>query len=143
MDIKFISYGLNDSPVGLCAWIVEKFFSWSDCKGNLENVFTKDELLANVTLYWVTETIHPSIRLYYESRKTPLHFSKGDFVNVPVAIARFPLEDAFPPRIFVERGFNVQRWTDMPGGGHFAAMEQPELLAKDIKDFFMDLDRRK
>ena len=73
--------------------------------------------------------------------KAPLHFSKGDFVNVPVAIARFPFEDTFPPQKYVERSFNVQRWTEMPVGGHFATLEQPELLTKDIKDFFIDLNK--
>lgn len=134
-----LAYGLNDSPIGLCAWIIEKFYSWADCKGNIENVFTKDELLANVTLYWVTETLHSSIRLYNETRKAPLHFTKDDFVKVPVGIARFPLEDPFPPRKYIERGFNVQRWTNMPAGGHFASMEKPELLTNDIKDFFRHL----
>lgn len=137
-----LAYGLNDSPIGLCAWIIEKFYGWSDCKGNMESVFTKDELLANVTLYWVTETIHSSIRLYNESRKTPLHFTKDNFVNIPVAIARFPLEDVFPPPEYVERGFNVQKWSDMPVGGHFASMEQPELLAEDIKAFFIELSSK-
>jgi pimeloyl-ACP methyl ester carboxylesterase len=134
-----LAYALNDSPIGLCAWIIEKFHGWADCKGYIENVFTKDELLANVTLYWVTETIHSSIRLYNESRKVPLHFTKDDFVKVPVAIARFPLEDAFPPRKYIERGYNVQHWTEMPAGGHFASMEQPELLAEDIRAFFRTL----
>jgi pimeloyl-ACP methyl ester carboxylesterase len=134
-----LTYSLNDSPIGLYAWIIEKFYSWSDCRGNLENVFTKDELLANVTLYWLTETIHSSIRLYNETRKAPIHFTRGEFVNVPVAIARFPLETPFPPRKYVERGFNVQRWTEMPAGGHFPAMEQPELLTDDIKGFFIGL----
>ncbi len=134
-----LAYGLNDSPIGLCAWIIEKFYGWADCKGDIENVFTKDELLANVTLYWVTETIHSSIRLYNESRKVPLHFERADFVRVPVGIARFPLEDPFPPRKYVERGFNIQHWTDMPAGGHFASMEQPELLAEDIREFFRRL----
>jgi pimeloyl-ACP methyl ester carboxylesterase len=134
-----LAYGLNDSPVGLCAWIIEKFRTWSDCKENLERVFTKDELLSNVTLYWITQTVHSSFRLYHESRKTPLHFTKADFVRVPVGIARFPLEDAFPPRKYIERGYNVQHWTDMPTGGHFASMEQPELLAEDIREFFGSL----
>ena len=134
-----LAYGLNDSPIGLCAWIIEKFYGWADCRGNIENVFTKDELLANVTLYWVTETLHSSIRLYNETRKAPLHFTKDDFVKVPVAIASFPLEEPFPPREYIERGFNVQRWTNMPAGGHFASMEEPELLAEDIKDFFRPL----
>ena len=125
--------------MGLCAWIVEKFFAWSDCKGNIERVFTKDELLANITLYWVTETIHSSIRLYGESRKSPLHFTKDEFVKVPVGIARFPMEDAVPPRKYIERGYNIQHWTEMPEGGHFAASEQPKLLAGDIRKFFYAL----
>jgi len=134
-----LAYGLNDSPVGLCAWIIEKFYGWADCKGNIENVFTKDELLANVTLYWVTETIHSSIRLYNENSKVPLHFTKDDFIKVPVGISRFPLEEPFPPRKYIERGYNVQHWTEMPAGGHFAAMEQPKLLAQDIIEFFKNL----
>jgi pimeloyl-ACP methyl ester carboxylesterase len=135
-----LAFGLNHSPVGLCAWIIEKFYGWSDCKGDIESVFTRDELLANVTLYWVTQTIHSSFRLYHESRKSPLHFDKDDFVRVPVGIARLPVEDAFPPRKYIERGYNIRRWTEMPAGGHFAAMEQPELLAKDIDEFFRHLN---
>jgi pimeloyl-ACP methyl ester carboxylesterase len=130
-----LAHALNDSPVGLCAWIVEKFFEWSDCNGNVENVFTKDELLANVSLYWFTETIHSSIRLYNENSKAPLHFSKNDFINVPVGIARFHKEEPFPPRRFIERGYNITRWTEFDKGGHFAAMEQPQLLAGDIIEF--------
>ena len=130
-----LAYGLNDSPVGLCAWIVEKFYSWSECNGNIESVFTKDELLANVSLYWFTETIHSSIRIYNENSKLPLHFQKNDFINIPVGIARFHKEEPFPPRKFIERGFNIQHWADIPKGGHFAAMEQPELLAGDIIKF--------
>jgi pimeloyl-ACP methyl ester carboxylesterase len=130
-----LGYGLNDSPVGLLAWIVEKFYGWSDCNGNIETVFTKDELLGNVSLYWFTETIHSSIRLYNENSKAPLHFSKNDFIHTPVAIARFHKEDPFPARKFIERGYNIQHWTNMPVGGHFAAMEQPALLANDIIQF--------
>jgi pimeloyl-ACP methyl ester carboxylesterase len=131
-----LAYGLNDSPVGLCAWLLEKFCSWSDCKGNVENVFTKNELLANTTLYWVTGTIHSSIRLYNENIEAPLHFSKEDFVSAPVGIARFPREEPFPPRSYIERGYQVRHWSEMPAGGHFAAMEQPRLLADDIIKFF-------
>jgi pimeloyl-ACP methyl ester carboxylesterase len=130
-----LAYGLNDSPVGLCAWIVEKFMTWSDCNGKIESIFTKDELLSNITLYWVTETIHSSIRLYYENSKVPLQFSKNDFVHVPVGIARFQKEEPFPPRKYIERGYNVQHWSDFDKGGHFAAMEQPEKLADDIRAF--------
>jgi pimeloyl-ACP methyl ester carboxylesterase len=134
-----LAYGLTDSPIGLCAWIIEKFFAWSDCRGNIENVFTKDELLAHVTLYWVTETLHSSIRLYNESRKAPLHLTKADLPRVPVGVVQFRLEDPFPPRRYVERGFNVQRWTHVAAGGHFASLEKPEVLAGDIRDFFRSL----
>jgi pimeloyl-ACP methyl ester carboxylesterase len=130
------AYGLNDSPAGLAAWISEKFRNCSDCDGELYRRFTRDELLTNVTLYWMTETIYSSFRLYYESRKAPLQFGLGDFVAVPCAIAHFPKEDPFPPREWIERGYNVQRWTEMPRGGHFAAAEEPELLAEDIRAFF-------
>jgi pimeloyl-ACP methyl ester carboxylesterase len=134
-----LAYGLNDSPIGLCAWIIEKFNGWSDNKGSIENVFSKDELLANVTLYWITQTIHSSIRIYNENSKHPLIFGEKDFVEVPVAFAKFPKELPTPPRSYIEKGFNIQRWTEMSGGGHFAAMEQPKLLAKDIRDFFWEL----
>ncbi len=130
-----LAHGLNDSPIGLCAWIVEKFYSWSECNGNIESVFTKDELLANVSLYWFTETIHSSIRLYNENSKLPLHFQKNEFIKIPVGIARFHKEEPFPPRKFIERGYNILHWTDIPKGGHFAAMERPELLAGDIIKF--------
>lgn len=130
------AYGLNDSPAGLAAWILEKFRDWSDCDGDLYRRFTRDELLTNVTLYWMTETIHSSFRLYYEGRKAPLHFGESDFVRVPCAIAHFPKELLFPPREWVERGYNIQRWSEMPRGGHFAAAEEPELLAEDLRAFF-------
>jgi len=134
-----LGYALNDSPVGLCAWIVEKFYGWSDCKGNLESVFTKDELLSNISLYWFTESIHSSIRLYNENSRVPLHFLKNEFIKIPVGIARFHKEEPFPPRKFIERGYNVQHWTDIPTGGHFAAMEQPVLFANDIIQFAKNL----
>ncbi len=105
----------------------------------MEDPFTKDALLSNVTLYWLTETIHSSIRLYNEVRTAPLHFAKDDYVGVPVGIAHFPLEEPFPPRKYIERGYNVQHWTDMPAGGHFASMEKPDLLAADVIDFFRRL----
>jgi len=131
-----LAYGLNDSPVGLCSWIIEKFYSWSDCNGNIENIFTKDELLGNVTLYWITQTIHSSIRIYNENSKAPMQFNENDFVKPCVGIAKFPKEISFPPRSYIERGYNVQHWSEFSSGGHFAAMEQPTLLSKDITDFF-------
>ncbi len=129
------AYGPNDSPAALAAWILEKFHKWSDCDGDLECRFTLDELLTNVTLYWMTETIHSSFRLYFEVRRAPLQFEENDFVHVPCAIARFPKEEPFPPREWIDRGYNVQQWTDMPSGGHFAAAEEPQLLAEDIRRF--------
>ena len=131
-----LAYGLTDSPAGLCAWIVEKMFGWAQCNGYIGNVFTKDELLSNVTLYWVTETLHSSIRLYNENSKNPLIIGKNSYINIPTAIARFAYEEPFPPRKFVERGFNIQQWSEFPAGGHFPAIEKPELLAEDITSFF-------
>jgi pimeloyl-ACP methyl ester carboxylesterase len=133
------AYGLNDSPVGLCAWIIEKFNGWSDNQGNIENVFTKEELLANVTLYWITQTIHSSMRIYNENSKKPMVFAKDEAVTVPVGFAQFPKELPTPPRAYIEKSFNLQQWTTMPAGGHFAAVEQPVLLAQDIIAFFSKL----
>jgi len=134
-----LAYGLNDSPAGMAAWIVEKFRTWSDCDGQVERRFTKDELLTNVTIYWATETIHSSARLYYETRRRPLQLGPGERVTAPCGVAHFPYEIPAPPREWVERGYDIRRWTTMPRGGHFAAMEEPELLAEDIRAFFRPL----
>jgi pimeloyl-ACP methyl ester carboxylesterase len=136
-----LAYALNDSPVGLLAWIVEKFRSWSDCGGDVEKRLGRDELLANVTLYWVTGTIASSMRPYFEAREAPLRFAAGQHVPVPCGVARFPKEAPMPPREWVERAYVVTRWTEMPRGGHFAAMEEPELLAGDLREFFRPLRR--
>ena len=133
------AYALNDSPAGLAAWIFEKFREWSDCGGDLYSRFSIDELLTNVTLYWMTETISSSFRMYYDGRRAPLRFAEGEFLRSPCAIACFPKEICTPPRSWVERGYNVQRWTEMPRGGHFAAAEEPELLAADLRAFFRTL----
>jgi pimeloyl-ACP methyl ester carboxylesterase len=130
-----LSYGLTDSPVGLAAWILQIFKNFSDPSKDLEAMFAKDELLANITLYWGTRTIHSSIRLYGEVMKDPLALNEGQRIEVPVGIAHYPFPDSFPARKFVERGYNVRYWKDMPAGGHFAAMEQPELFARDIREF--------
>jgi pimeloyl-ACP methyl ester carboxylesterase len=126
------AYGLNDSPVGLLAWILEKLRSWSDCDGEVERRFSKDEILSHVTLYWLTGTIGSSMRLYAEARAVPLAFAEGERVRVPCSVARFPKEAPMPPRDWVERAYDVVRWTEMPRGGHFAAMEEPDLLAEDV-----------
>ncbi len=134
-----LSYGLNDSPAGLAAWIVEKFRTWSDCHGDVERRFTKDELLTNVTIYWVTQTIYSSFYVYYEHFHSPWSFNDGERIRVPCAVALFPQESSFPPREWAERSYNVQRWTEMPRGGHFPALEEPELLVEDIRAFFRPL----
>ena len=110
-----------------------------DCDGDVESRFSLDELLANVTLYWVTNTAASSIRLYRESKLTPLQLGPGERIRVPMGFAHFPLEAPSPPRRWVERGYEVRRWTEMPRGGHFAAWEEPELLAQDIREFFRPL----
>jgi pimeloyl-ACP methyl ester carboxylesterase len=134
-----LAYGLNDSPAGLAAWIVEKFRTWSDCHGDLESRFSKDQLLTNVMIYWVTETINSSTRLYYEARHHPWRLKPGTRIEAPTGVALFPAELARPPRHWAERVYNVKRWTVMPRGGHFAAMEEPALLAADIRAHFRDL----
>ena len=133
-----LGYGLNDSPAGQAAWIVEKFRGWCDCKGDPETIFTKDELLTNITLYWVTQTATSSARMYYENRHAPPEKPIGR-VEAPTGAAIFPREIAIPPRRWAEAAYNLVHWTDMPRGGHFAAMEQPELLVEDIRKFFAKL----
>ena len=134
-----LAYGLNDSPVGLCAWIVEKYRTWSDCNGDVESVYTKDDLLTTVMIYWVTQTINSSTRLYYENSRTPWYFGPDDQIGVPCAIAVFPKELSTPPRSWAERTYNVQRWTEMDSGGHFAALEKPAELVNDMREFFRGL----
>lgn len=137
-----LAYGLNDSPAGLAAWIIEKFRAWSDCNGDLESRFTKDELLTNVTIYWVTETINSSMRRYYESRHnpTPNPLKLGERIETPTGIAMFPGEkDLLVPREWAQRSYNITRWTDMKSGGHFPAIEEPQLLVEDIRAFFRGL----
>lgn len=135
-----LSYALTDSPVGLAGWIVEKFRAWSDCGGDIETRFGKDELLTNVMIYWVSGCINSSMRLYYEMRHNPWQPKADDRVGVPVGYALFREPPAWrPPRSWMERTFNIERWTEMPAGGHFAAMEEPTLLADDIRAFFQPL----
>jgi pimeloyl-ACP methyl ester carboxylesterase len=130
-----LGVGLNDSPVGLLAWIVEKWRAWSDCDGDVETCFTKDELLTNVMIYWITETIRPSMHYYYEHRAHPPVAMRPERVDVPTAIALFPREVMQVPRGAVERKYDLRRWTTFDRGGHFAAMEQPDALVGDIRAF--------
>jgi pimeloyl-ACP methyl ester carboxylesterase len=127
---------LNDSPAGLLAWIVEKFRTWSDCDGDPENAFTRDQLITNVMTYWVNETITSSTRLYWENQHAPREEGVPQFVAVPTGVARYPKEPLRLPRAWVERRYNITYWADMPRGGHFAAMEQPELFVEDLRTFF-------
>jgi pimeloyl-ACP methyl ester carboxylesterase len=134
-----LGYALNDSPAGLCAWIVEKFRTWSDCDGDLDRHFTKDELLTNVMLYWVPETATSSARLYYEMMHAGKFPPQQFRVDVPTGCAIFPKEILKPPRAWVERLYNVTHWTRFARGGHFAAMEEPAALVEDIRTFFRPL----
>ncbi|MBW4080617.1 epoxide hydrolase family protein [Paenibacillus sp. S150] len=128
-----LSFGLSDSPVGLAAWLVEKFRSWSDCSGDLELRFSKNELLTNIMIYWVTNTIGSSAHMYYENTHSLPSLGR---IEVPAGIALFPADILLPPRTWAERSLNITRWTSMPRGGHFTAMEEPELLAEDIRAFY-------
>jgi microsomal epoxide hydrolase len=138
-----LAQGLNDSPAGLAAWLVEKFRAWSDCGGDIEARFTKDELVTQIMIYWVTESIGPSFLPYYDyANAGALTWLKEAMKKwtgsskVPAAFASFPADISHPPREWAERFFNVQRWTAMPRGGHFGAFEEPELLAEDIRAWF-------
>lgn len=130
---------LNDSPIGLAAWIIDKFRTWSDCGGDIERRFTKTELLTTISIYWFTESMPSAIRLYWEGRRAPMRLRKDQRITVATAIAHFPRELPIPPRQYVERGYNVTRWSEFPRGGHFAAAEEPALLANDIRAFVAEL----
>jgi pimeloyl-ACP methyl ester carboxylesterase len=131
-----LGYGLTDSPAGLAAWIAEKFRSWSDCGGVIEKAIPLDTLLTNISIYWLTANIASSLRIYKENLALSHVFAPGDRVRPPLGFARFPKEIFHPPRAYLERVFDVRQWTEMPRGGHFAALEQPALLAEDIRKFF-------
>ena len=128
-----LGYGLVDSPVGQMAWIIEKFWSWMDCDGHPENTLTRDELLDNVMLYWLTASGASSARLYWESFGS---FGGGDKVELPTGVASFPKEIIRSPRRWCEESYNITHWTTMPRGGHFGAFEQPELFINDLRIFF-------
>ena len=128
-----LGYGLVDSPVALMAWMIEKFWSWTDCAGHPENALTRDELLDNVTVYWVTGTGASSARLYRESMGA---WRPADRVEVPTGVAAFPKEIVLSPRHWCEANYRITRWTTMPRGGHFAAFEQPDLFVDDVRAFF-------
>ncbi len=134
-----LSYAMMDSPVGVAAWIIEKFHSWSDTDGdNIESIYTKDSLLTNIMIYLVTRTFNTASWIYFGRREEGGRVLSPDGlrVEVPTAAALFPAELlSWPPRSYVERIYNIARWTEMPRGGHFAALEQPTLLIEDIRAF--------
>jgi microsomal epoxide hydrolase len=136
-----LAYPLTDSPAGLAAWIVEKFHTWTDNGGDLERSIDVDSLLTNITLYWATGAINSSFWPYYAIRHEPWPLPQSR-VETPTAYASFPRETRHPPRSVAEQAFNIQRWTVMPRGGHFAALEVPDLLAADIAAFFRPLRPR-
>jgi microsomal epoxide hydrolase len=134
-----LAYALTDSPVGLAAWIVEKFRTWSDCGGDVDRRFTKDELLTNVMLYWITGAIGSTFWPYYAFHHSAWVPSPAEPVETPTGIADFPCEILRPPRAWAERAYDLRRFTTMPAGGHFAALEEPAALAHEIREFFRPL----
>jgi epoxide hydrolase len=135
-----LTFALNDSPAGLAAWLVDKFRSYSDCGGDVERSFTKDELLAEITTYWVTETIASASRLYYErAHERNVTQSPVRRIEVPTGCALFPRDVRRIPRPWAERVYNIQRWAEMPSGGHFAGLEEPDLLVSELRAFFRPL----
>jgi pimeloyl-ACP methyl ester carboxylesterase len=135
-----LSFGLTDSPAGLAAWIIEKFRAWSDCGGDVESAFTRDALLANISLYWFTGAIGSSFFPYYFRMHRPWPIPEGGTIDVPTGYSEFPQEILRAPRSLATRTYtDIRRWTVMPRGGHFAAMEQPEALAGEVREFFRPL----
>ena len=135
-----LAFGLTDSPAGLAAWIVEKFRAWSDCGGEPERAISRDEMLANISLYWFTGAIGSSFWPYYARMHGPWPIPEGQTVDVPTGYVEFPKEILRPPRSLAARTYtDIRRWSVMPKGGHFAALEQPEALAREIIEFFRPL----
>jgi pimeloyl-ACP methyl ester carboxylesterase len=134
-----LGYGLTDSPAGLAGWIVEKFWAWTDHDGGLEDAVDRNALLTNLTVYWVTGTINSSIRLYCETQRSGRFGPAGRRVEVPTAAAVFPRELFKAPRGYAEAAYDLRRYTRFDRGGHFAALEEPDLLVEDVRTFFRDL----
>jgi pimeloyl-ACP methyl ester carboxylesterase len=138
LDPQTLAIGLSDSPAGLAAWLIERRRNWSDCDGDVERRFTRDELLTTVMLYWVTNSVAGSVRFYQASRADGWRIESAElpFIRAPTAIAVFPADVVFIPRAMAERHANLERWTVMPSGGHFAPAEEPDALVEDVRAFF-------
>lgn len=137
-----LAYGLTDSPAGLAAWIAEKFYVWSDHDGTVETAVNRDTMLANISLYWFTGAIGSSFWPYYERHHTQWTVPDEARISVPTGYAAFPAEIRRPPRSVAKKVYtNLQHWSIMSKGGHFAALEQPQALADDIRSFFNRLTR--
>lgn len=135
-----LAYALSDSPAGLAAWIAEKFQRWSDCGGVIENAVSRDDLLANITLYWLSGAIGSSFWPYYARMHRPWPIPEGKTVDVPMGYAEFPKEILRPPRSLAARTYtDIRQWSAMKKGGHFAALEQPAALAAEVERFFRPL----
>ncbi len=135
-----LAYGLTDSPAGLAAWIAEKFHVWTDHDGDFETAVDRDRMLANISLYWFTGAIGSSFWPYYDRLHGPWPIPAGQTVDAPFGYAAFPKEIRRPPRSIAEKTYtDIRQWTVMPKGGHFAALEQPEALARDVHAFFRPL----
>jgi microsomal epoxide hydrolase len=134
-----LAYGLSDSPVGLAAWLVEKFCAWSDCGGDVERRFDKDTLLDTITLYWLTGCINGSFWPYFAMRHGSATLPTGARIKVPTGYAQFPAGSLHAPRSLAQRTYEIHRWTEMPAGGHYPALEEPAALVAEIREFFRPL----
>lgn len=135
-----LAFGLTDSPVGLAAWLVEKFRAWTDCNGEVETALSRDEMLADISLYWFTGAIGSSFWPYYARMHGPWPIPAGETIDVPTGYVEFPKEILRPPRSLAAHTYtDIRRWTVEMKGGHFAALEQPEVLAREIRAFFAPL----
>ena len=141
-DPQSLAYGLTDSPVGLAAWILERRRSWSDCGGDLERAFTRDQLITTLMIYWVTDTVASSLRYYWETAREsarPPRRASERVIAVPVAVGVLPKDVMAMPRRHAEEDTDLRRWTRYPRGGHFGAAEVPDLLVDDLRQFFRPL----
>ena len=133
-----LAYALNDSPVGLVAWIISCFEMWGDCRGGIESRFSKDELLTNIMIYWLTGCMPSAIRLYRETMASGRFGPPDEYCATPTGVAQF-IDIMKPKREWAERSYNIVQWKEFESGGHFAALEEPDTLVGEIRRFFRAL----